>query len=198
MPAAARSASSLLAHSLSHPSLIIVCVAQRPLVDSPACASRRPSRSSSYASPLSSLERRQRPSKMCQSFSRFSSHDVFLMLTTCSTTGTATPSSKSSPQTLRGYPPPVLCASFPITTRNEILTGYSQLMGFLKPNQAPYHVRAVRLIWDLEHTTSHRHIESILSQALVSGAANKRYDSYNAFGVFWRLSGTNASSSLCR
>lgn len=57
------------------------------------------------------------------------------------------------------------------------------------PDQTPYHVRAVKLIWGLAHATSHRHIESILSHILVSRAANGSFESYDAFGVFWRLSG---------
>ena len=62
-------------------------------------------------------------------------------------------------------------------------------MAYLRPETSPYHVRAVRLIWDLENATTHRHLESIIAQTLSSDNSKTGYEEYGAFGVLWRLSG---------
>ena len=62
-------------------------------------------------------------------------------------------------------------------------------MAYLRLETSPYHVRAVRLIWDLEHATTYRHLESIISQSLVADTPRDGFAAYAAFGVLWRLSG---------
>ena len=61
-------------------------------------------------------------------------------------------------------------------------------MNYLRPETSAYHIRAVRLIWDLERATTEKHLESIISQMLSSSSARDGYDAYDAFGVLWRLS----------
>ena len=69
-------------------------------------------------------------------------------------------------------------------------------MAYLRPEMSAYHVRAVHLVWDLEHATSHRHLESIIAQALVSDSSKTEYEAYGAFGVLWRLSGKRLGSRI--
>ncbi|THH09322.1 hypothetical protein EW145_g2101 [Phellinidium pouzarii] len=73
-------------------------------------------------------------------------------------------------------------------SRPRFLSMMRALMGYLRLETSPYHVRAVRLIWELEHATTHRHLESIIAQSLVACTAKTGYDAYDAFGVLWRLS----------
>lgn len=54
---------------------------------------------------------------------------------------------------------------------------------------APYHLRAVHLIWMLEQGSSHHHVESLIAQSLSSPESRNVYDAYEAFGVLWRLTG---------
>lgn len=65
----------------------------------------------------------------------------------------------------------------------------NRLLRYLQPTQSAYHVRAVNLIWSLESSTTHSHIESILAQCMASPKPNAFPDGYEAFGVLWRLTG---------
>lgn len=69
-------------------------------------------------------------------------------------------------------------------------------MCYLRPSASPYHVRAVQLIWELEHATSHHHIESIIAQKLAKCSSQSEYEAYDAFGVLWRLSGWSYNNAL--
>lgn len=65
----------------------------------------------------------------------------------------------------------------------------NKLLGYLHPEFAVYHVRAVNLIWSLDSATRRPHVESILAQAMTSPESRNVHESYEAFGVLWRLSG---------
>ncbi|KAG9033005.1 hypothetical protein FRB95_000667 [Tulasnella sp. JGI-2019a] len=61
------------------------------------------------------------------------------------------------------------------------------LLHYLRPQWVPYHVRAVQLIWALEYSTRHHHVESILASSLTEFEHRPRIEAYEAFGVLWRL-----------
>jgi hypothetical protein len=64
-----------------------------------------------------------------------------------------------------------------------------KLLKYLRPNCGVYHVRAVSLIWSLEALTKRSHVESIVAQTMTSPELRNVQESYEAFGVLWRLTG---------
>lgn len=64
-----------------------------------------------------------------------------------------------------------------------------KLLAYLRSDYSPYHARAVTLIWSLESTSKKPHVESILAQTMTSPESRNVQESYEAFGVLWRLSG---------
>ncbi|KAH7907786.1 Dopey, N-terminal-domain-containing protein, partial [Hygrophoropsis aurantiaca] len=74
-----------------------------------------------------------------------------------------------------------------IDNRHTIRRMIKKIFKFLHPNWVIYHVRAVNLIWSLEATTGHSHVESVIAQSMTSPESRNVYDSYEAFGVLWRL-----------
>ncbi|KAF8753997.1 Dopey, N-terminal [Rhizoctonia solani] len=73
-----------------------------------------------------------------------------------------------------------------LTIGNAHKLKHSSLLGYLRPEYTPYHVRAVQLLWELQATVSHREFESVVAKTLSSQKMGKS-DAYEAFGVFWRL-----------
>ncbi|KAF8684488.1 Dopey, N-terminal [Rhizoctonia solani] len=73
-----------------------------------------------------------------------------------------------------------------IGKRPQVETFISLLLGYLRPEYTPYHVRGVQLLWELQATVSHREFESVVAKTLSSQKMGKS-DAYEAFGVFWRL-----------
>lgn len=69
------------------------------------------------------------------------------------------------------------------------MTQILKLLRFLRPHYVPYHVRTVKLIWSLEGCTTYRHVEALFAETLTIRNGLPTYDAYEAFGVFWRLSG---------
>ncbi|GLB43530.1 putative dopey, N-terminal [Lyophyllum shimeji] len=67
----------------------------------------------------------------------------------------------------------------------------NKLLKYLHANLASYHVRAVNLIWSLEAATKQPHVESILAQSMTSPESRNIHESYEAFGVLWRLTEDN-------
>jgi hypothetical protein len=65
----------------------------------------------------------------------------------------------------------------------------NKLLHYLRSECAAYHVRAVNLIWSLEAATKRSHVESILAQAMTFPESRNVHESYEAFGVLWRLTG---------
>lgn len=65
----------------------------------------------------------------------------------------------------------------------------NSLLRYLRPNFTAYHLRATHLIWALERTTKHSHVEAILAQSMTSDT-HSLTASFEAFGVLWRLTGT--------
>jgi hypothetical protein len=53
-----------------------------------------------------------------------------------------------------------------------------------------YHARAASLMWVVEKAAAHRHVESIIAEALTSSDAMDKEASYHAFGALWRLTGS--------
>jgi len=66
---------------------------------------------------------------------------------------------------------------------------FFQLLRYLRPECAVYHVRAVNLVWQLENTNPQPHVEAVLSQSLASSHSRNNHGAYEAFGVLWRLTG---------
>lgn len=65
----------------------------------------------------------------------------------------------------------------------------NKLLKYLRTDCAVYHIRAVNLIWSLEAATKRSHVESILAQTMTSPESRNIHESYEAFGVLWRLTG---------
>ena len=65
-----------------------------------------------------------------------------------------------------------------------------QILKYLRPQWASYHMRAVSLLWSLEVSASQPQIVSIISKALASQHIDAVRESCEAFGVLWRLTGT--------
>jgi hypothetical protein len=59
---------------------------------------------------------------------------------------------------------------------------------YLGPNYSAYHLRCANLIWALDECTDGHYVESIIAQSLTASNVNIE-GAYDAFGVFWRLSG---------
>ncbi|KAG6851405.1 hypothetical protein H0H93_005803 [Arthromyces matolae] len=77
-----------------------------------------------------------------------------------------------------------------IDKRPTMLKMINKLLGYLHTNYAPYHVRVVNLIWSLQAVTSQSHIEAIIAHAMTSpGDSRSKQESFEAFGVLWRLTG---------
>ncbi|KAF9011155.1 Dopey, N-terminal-domain-containing protein [Cyathus striatus] len=66
----------------------------------------------------------------------------------------------------------------------------NKLLRYLRPDITAYHVRAVNLIWSLENSTTHSHVESILAQSMNSPESRNVQEAYEAFGTLWRLTGS--------
>ena len=66
---------------------------------------------------------------------------------------------------------------------------FFQLLKYLRPEYAVYHVRAVNLVWQLENANPQPHVEAVLSQSLASPQSRNNHGAYEAFGVLWRLTG---------
>lgn len=75
-----------------------------------------------------------------------------------------------------------------IDTRGQVGRIMNILLRYLRPQYVQYHVRAVKLIWDLEACTSSRHVEALIAESLTVRNGLPTYDAYEAFGVLWRLS----------
>ncbi|KAF8510422.1 Dopey, N-terminal-domain-containing protein [Hysterangium stoloniferum] len=61
------------------------------------------------------------------------------------------------------------------------------VLRFLRVSYAPYHVRAVQLVWMLDNVTAHNHVESLIAQSLNPSRSGRLHEAYEAFGVLWRL-----------
>ncbi|KAJ4470942.1 Dopey, N-terminal-domain-containing protein [Lentinula aciculospora] len=84
-----------------------------------------------------------------------------------------------------------LTPNFSVDDRPTMSKMVDRLLSYLLPNYAVYHVRAVNLIWSLEAATPRSHVESILAQAMNSSELRNVQESYEAFGILWRLSEDN-------
>jgi hypothetical protein len=73
----------------------------------------------------------------------------------------------------------------------DLYSNQVQLLGYLRPKYTPYHVRAVQLLWELQAIVSHHEFESVIAKTLSSQKLGQS-DAYEAFGVFWRLTGQSS------
>ncbi|KAF8167553.1 Dopey, N-terminal-domain-containing protein [Crassisporium funariophilum] len=62
-----------------------------------------------------------------------------------------------------------------------------KLLQYLRSDCSAYHVRAVNMIWSLETSTAHSHVESILAQSMTSPISRDDSEAYECFGILWRL-----------
>ncbi|KAF8899262.1 Dopey, N-terminal-domain-containing protein [Infundibulicybe gibba] len=91
-----------------------------------------------------------------------------------------------SMQQISGLQPPLS-----IDDRPTMYKMVTKLLLYLRPNYSTYHARAVNLIWSLEAATKRAHVEAILAQSMNSPEYRNVYESYEAFGIFWRLTEDN-------
>lgn len=61
------------------------------------------------------------------------------------------------------------------------------LLAFLRPQWVPYHVRAVQLIWALEASERHGHVEAAIAASILDHDGRPQLAAIDAFGVLWRL-----------
>ncbi|KAG5733413.1 Protein dopey, partial [Termitomyces sp. T112] len=78
-----------------------------------------------------------------------------------------------------------------IDNRSTMIKMVTKLLKYLRADYVVYHVRAVNLIWSLEIATTHSHVESIIAQTMTSPESQNINESYEAFGVLWRLTEDN-------
>ncbi|EJC98757.1 uncharacterized protein FOMMEDRAFT_170958 [Fomitiporia mediterranea MF3/22] len=97
---------------------------------------------------------------------------------------------------IRLHSTPVLEPTPSLDDRQRLIAMMHALMTYLRPETTPYHVRAIRLIWELEHATTHQHLESIIARSLVADSPKDGYNAYGAFGVLWRLSDDNQQPGI--
>jgi hypothetical protein len=83
-----------------------------------------------------------------------------------------------------------------VDERKVMVMMISQLLKYLRPDCAVYHVRAVNLIWALDALTKRSHVESILAKTMTSQESYNVQEAYEAFGVLWRLTGQCLDSFL--
>ncbi|KAG6874376.1 hypothetical protein C0995_015112 [Termitomyces sp. Mi166 len=74
-----------------------------------------------------------------------------------------------------------------VDNRPTMFKMVTKLLKYLRADCAVYHVRAVNLIWSLETATTHSYVESIIAQTMTSPESRNISESYEAFGVLWRL-----------
>lgn len=74
-----------------------------------------------------------------------------------------------------------------INQRHVVFKLLRTLFRYLRPNYSMYHARAASLLWTLENTSAHRHVESIIAETLTSRDTTEKEASYQAFGALWRL-----------
>ncbi|KAF8915027.1 Dopey, N-terminal-domain-containing protein [Mucidula mucida] len=86
---------------------------------------------------------------------------------------------------------PALHPNIHIDERTTMYKMVSKLLRYLRPDFSPYHARSVSLIWSLESATKKPHVESILAQTMTSPESRNIQESYEAFGVLWRLTEDN-------
>ncbi|KAJ3154630.1 hypothetical protein HDU89_007868 [Geranomyces variabilis] len=76
-----------------------------------------------------------------------------------------------------------------------------KLWEFLSAEQIAYQTRAVELLWLLCDVSSPYIVEEVIAQIMSGGTPLAQLDSFQKFGVFWRLSenaGNNASATFSR
>ncbi|KAI0323044.1 Dopey, N-terminal-domain-containing protein [Amylostereum chailletii] len=75
--------------------------------------------------------------------------------------------------------------------RHTVFRLVNTLFRYLRPEYSAYHLRCVNLAWEFEGCTQGQHFESIIAQSLASPESRSNEGSYEAFGVFWRLTEDN-------
>lgn len=60
-------------------------------------------------------------------------------------------------------------------------------MRFLRPESAPFHARAVDLLWECNQLADPHTLENVVATRLADPV--KQSEAYEAFGVLWRLTG---------
>ncbi|KAG7099897.1 hypothetical protein E1B28_001698 [Marasmius oreades] len=81
--------------------------------------------------------------------------------------------------------------NFSIDERATMSKMVTRLMYYLRPDCAAYHLRAVNLVWALEASIPRPHVESILAQSMASPESRNVQETYESFGVLWRLTEDN-------
>ncbi|PWN45010.1 hypothetical protein IE81DRAFT_309697 [Ceraceosorus guamensis] len=74
-----------------------------------------------------------------------------------------------------------------IGDRSQVVLILNKLQFFLQPDFAPYHVRAIELLWTVQQLARGHHVEAIFSENICSRKASIRQRWLNAFGVLWAM-----------
>lgn len=73
-----------------------------------------------------------------------------------------------------------------ITDDSVMSTVLDSLFRYLRPDAAPYHARAVELLWEYNQLAEIHTLESVIARRMSS--TRHRNDAFEAFGVLWRQS----------
>ena len=67
-----------------------------------------------------------------------------------------------------------------------------QLFHYLRPEAAPYHVRAVELLWNCNELAEAHTLENVVARRMASSLG--KLEAFEAFGVLWNLTGETFSA----
>ncbi|WVF67091.1 hypothetical protein IAT40_001836 [Kwoniella sp. CBS 6097] len=83
---------------------------------------------------------------------------------------------------------PTFKPSISITSDTTMSAILDSLFRYLRPDAAPYHVRAVELLWDYNQLAEVYTLENVIARRMSAIPFNSA--AFDAFGIFWRLTET--------
>ena len=72
-------------------------------------------------------------------------------------------------------------------SRACVLSADSQLFRYLRADAAPYHYRAVELLWEYNRLAKAHTLEGVIARRL--GSTVNTAEAFEAFGILWRYTG---------
>jgi hypothetical protein len=88
---------------------------------------------------------------------------------------------------LRACHCPLFRPAIPISQPRQMAVILDTLFRFLRPDAAPFHARAVELIWEANKLAEIHSLEKAISKQMSADPPSKALASMEAFGTLWRL-----------
>ncbi|KAK1927398.1 Dopey, N-terminal-domain-containing protein [Papiliotrema laurentii] len=88
---------------------------------------------------------------------------------------------------LRACHCPLFRPAIPISQPRQMAVILDTLFRFLRPDAAPFHARAVELLWEANKLAEIHSLEKAISKQLSADPPSKALASMEAFGTLWRL-----------